>query len=265
MVVARHVDEVDQHDAAQVAQPQLPRDGLGGFEVRLEDRVVEVARADKAASVHIDRRERLGLVDHQVAARLQFHPSTQCPDNFVVDRIEVEHRALAGVMLQLCDGLRHEFVTELLQHVELLQRVDADGLRRIDRHVAQHALQQAQVLVQQRDGGQPRRQVTDACPCLAQVGDVFRELDVGRILAVGAQDVAAGMLTPGRSPVSNGRSLAQGLQSRAQGIALGRWNFLRDADVVVLWQEHQQPTGDADLGRQPRALGPDRILDDLHQ
>ena len=36
-----HVDEIDDDDAAQIAQPQLARDRLRGFEVGLEDRVVE--------------------------------------------------------------------------------------------------------------------------------------------------------------------------------------------------------------------------------
>lgn len=60
VVVAHHVDEIDDDDAAQVAQPQLARamawaaSGCGA-----KDRVVEVARPDEAASVDIDRRQRL--------------------------------------------------------------------------------------------------------------------------------------------------------------------------------------------------------------
>ena len=77
VVLARHVDEVDDDDAAQVAQPQLPRDRLRRLEVGLEDRVVEVARADEAAGVDVDRRQRLGLVDDQVAARLQVDAARQ--------------------------------------------------------------------------------------------------------------------------------------------------------------------------------------------
>jgi hypothetical protein len=42
-----HVDEVDDDDAAEIAQAQLARDGLRGLEVGLEDGVVEVARPTK--------------------------------------------------------------------------------------------------------------------------------------------------------------------------------------------------------------------------
>src|SRR4029079_12041794 len=40
---------------------------------------------------------------------------------------------------------------------------------------------------------------------------------------------------------------------------------LRDPDVRVLRQIDQQPPGEAQLRRQPGALGPDRILDHLHE
>ena len=75
---------------------------------------------------------------------------------------------------------------------------------------------------------------------------------VGRVLAVRAQDEAAARLAHQR------------LQAGAQGLPLLRGNFLRDADVVVLRQEHQQAPRDADLRGQPRALGADRVLDHLH-
>ena len=44
VVFARHVDEVHDDDAAQVAQAQLARNGLRGLQVGLEDGVVEIAR-----------------------------------------------------------------------------------------------------------------------------------------------------------------------------------------------------------------------------
>ena len=68
VLLGLHVDEVDDDDAAQVAQPQLPGNGLRRFQVVLENRVIEVAAADEAAGVYIDGGHRLGLIDDQVAA-----------------------------------------------------------------------------------------------------------------------------------------------------------------------------------------------------
>src|SRR3954451_15668676 len=67
----RHVDEVDDDDAADVAQAQLVDDRLGRLEVRARDRVLQarlLAAPDERAGVDVDDRQRLGVVDHQVAA-----------------------------------------------------------------------------------------------------------------------------------------------------------------------------------------------------
>ena len=67
-----HVDEVDDDDAADVAQAQLAHDLLGGLEVVLRDGLFEVAAgADELAGVDVDDRHRLGAVDHERATRRQ--------------------------------------------------------------------------------------------------------------------------------------------------------------------------------------------------
>ena len=67
-----HVDEVDDDDAAEVAQPDLAHDLLHGFDVGLDDGVFQaVGLADVLAGVDVDGDQRLGLVDDDVAAGLQ--------------------------------------------------------------------------------------------------------------------------------------------------------------------------------------------------
>ena len=105
--------------------------------------------------------------------------------------------------------------------------------------------------MQHRSGGQLERRAFDACPGLAQVSDVFGQLSVRGVFAVGAQNKTAHVAR-------------QRLDALAQLFALAGGNFLRHADVLVLRQEHQQPPGNADLRRQPGALGAHRILEHLH-
>jgi len=71
MVFTCHVDEIDDDNAAQVAQAQLSRDRLRCLQIGLEDGVVEVARTDETAGIDVDRRQRLGLVNDQVATGLE--------------------------------------------------------------------------------------------------------------------------------------------------------------------------------------------------
>ena len=106
--------------------------------------------------------------------------------------------------------------------------------------------------MQHRCGGEPQRRVFDAGPGLTQIRDVVCQFLIAGVLGIGAQDKTAPRITH------------QGFQAIAQLIALFRRDFLRDANVIVLRQKNQMTTCDADLGRQPRAFGANRVFDDLN-
>jgi hypothetical protein len=110
-----HVDEVDDDDAAEIPQPQLPGDRLRRLEVGLEDGVVEGAPRDEAAGVDVDGGERLGLVDDDVAAAFQVHAPGERALDLVLDGKQVEERALAGVMLEDRQRLPRVALGELAQ------------------------------------------------------------------------------------------------------------------------------------------------------
>ena len=250
-----HVDEVQHDDPAQVAQPQLAGDGDRRLQVGLEDRVVEIASAHESARVHVHRRQGLGLVDDQVAARLQVHAAGQGAGDFLVHVRRVEQRPVAAVVM---DAVRHGRRVALRPFHQLLghrARIDRDGGRVGRRHVPQHALRQGRLDV---DGGR-RRHLADAGldvgPQGAQVGDVGRQLFVAGVLGLGAHDESAGFVLG----LQRHQPLAQRVAFRLVADALG------NADVRFVRQVDQHPPGDADVGGQPRALGPQRILDHLDQ
>src|SRR5215831_20535368 len=250
-----HIDEVDDDDAAEVAQPQLARDHLRGLEVGLEHRVVEVARADVPAGVDVDRGHRLGLVEYQVAPALQLDPARERPLDLVLDVVHVEERPLAGVMLELRLDVGGVLGGELLELLEVLARVDEDPPGALAGDVADHALRERQVLVKQRRRVRGEGAPADAVPQLPQVLDVAAHVGVGRGLGDRADDEAAGFV-----------SRQELVQLVAEQLPLGLvLDALRDADVRVLRQVDDQAPRDRDLGRQARALGADRVLDDLHQ
>ena len=252
MVAARHVDEVCNDDAAQVAQAQLPGNGLRRFQIGLEDGVFKIAGPNITPGVHIHRGQGLGLVNDQVATRLQVHTASESAGDFLVNRIQVKNRPFAFVKLQALGRLGHELAAKRLQLRVLLLRIDADALRDLPNQVAQDTLQQCQILMQQRRRRQAHGSVFDARPGLAQISDVVLQLLVAGVLGIRAQNEP----TAGRPH--------QGLHAQAQGITLIGRDFLRHADVIVLRQKHQVPPGDADLGGQAGPLGAHRVLDDLH-
>ncbi|CKL24339.1 Uncharacterised protein [Neisseria meningitidis] len=81
----RHIDEVDDDDAAEVAQPQFAGDGVAGFEVGAENRFIEIACADEAAGVHVYRGHRFGGFDNQVAAEVEVDARLQGAADFLLD------------------------------------------------------------------------------------------------------------------------------------------------------------------------------------
>ena len=255
-----HVDEVHDDDAAQIAQARLTRNGLRRLEIRLEDGLVEIARPDKTAGVHVDGSQRLGLVDHHIATGLQIHAPSERTHDFLIDGEQVENRPLTLVVLQLLGRCGHELFAKVAQQLVLLLRIDADALRGFVHHVAQHALQQAQILMQQRRRRLAQRQLADARTGLAQIAHVLFQLGIAGILGVGAHDIAARPVQPRLR-----RQLClQLLHALAQHIALRQRNLLRHANAVILRQVHHHATGNADLRGQARTLAAQRILDHLH-
>ncbi len=250
-----HVDEVDDDDAAEIAQPQLARDHLRRLEVGLEDRVVEAAPAHEAAGVDVDRGHRLGLVDDEVAARLQIDAPPERLLDLVLDAVQVEQRPLAGVVRDALGERRRVFARELLHAHERLARVDHHARRLLRGHVAQHALREGQVLIQQIGGGHLARTLVQVAPELGEVLDVVAHLAIARGLGHRADDEAAG------------RAFGQELRELlAQDLALRLvLDALRDPDVRILRQEHEQASREAHLRRQARTLGADRVLDHLHE
>ncbi len=75
MVFIIHVDEIDNDNAAQIADAKLARDGVGRFQIGLENRVMKTATADKATGVYIDTGQRFGLVNDQIATRFEVDPT----------------------------------------------------------------------------------------------------------------------------------------------------------------------------------------------
>ena len=124
-----HVDEVDDDDAAEVAQANLADDFLHGFEVGLDDGVFEArgAAADVFAGVDVDGDERFGVVDDDVAAGLEPDFGAQGLVEFLLDAELLEDRRFLGVELDPVDQLRLEAADEFDDLAVFLFVVDPDG------------------------------------------------------------------------------------------------------------------------------------------
>ena len=121
---ARHVDEVAHDDPADVAQTNLARDLSGSFDVRLDDRVFEVAAAGELAAVDVDDGQRFGRLDDDRSARGQIDFGPQQLLNFLVDLEVAEELASVVVVLDPLDVLRAEQPHEVANFFVLFAVVD---------------------------------------------------------------------------------------------------------------------------------------------
>ncbi len=107
-----HVDEVDDDDATQVAQPDLARHRCGGFDIGPVDRVFKIAVPGEAAGIDVDCRHGFQLVDHQVPTRAQRHLPVQRARDLLFDLVHGEQRPWIAVVLGLAGIGRHEGAQE---------------------------------------------------------------------------------------------------------------------------------------------------------
>ena len=99
VLLVAHVDEVVDDDAAQVAQPELAGDLLGGLQVHLVGRLLGVVVGPEVAAVDVDGDQRLGLVDDDRAARRQRHVALLDAGDLLLDAVLVEQRLRVVVEL----------------------------------------------------------------------------------------------------------------------------------------------------------------------
>src|SRR5262249_6955989 len=135
---ALHVDEVEHDEAAEVAEPELVGDFLDRLEVRLVERVLEVLRAfaDVATGVDVDRRESLGLIDDEIAARGERNLARERTADLIFDAVRVEDGLVAGVKDDVLHALGHEHLDEPNEALVLLAVVDDDLLDVVGEEIA---------------------------------------------------------------------------------------------------------------------------------
>ena len=190
VLVGAHVDEVDHHQTAQVAQAHLAGHFLGGFEVGVECGFLDVAALGGARGVHVDRGEGFGLVDHDGAARRQAHVALVGVLDLRFDLETVEQRRGVFVQLELAQVLRHHLLHEIARVREHFLAVDEDLAHIRAQVVTQGADDEAAFLIDQEWRGLGQRGIGDGFPHLQQVIHVPLQLFRVAPDASGADDHA---------------------------------------------------------------------------
>ena len=148
-----HVDVVDDDQAGEVAQADLPGDLVGRFEVRLERCILDGVFARGLARVHVDGDERLGLVDDDVAARFQRDHGAEHRVELPLDLVPDKERLRLLIWMHVLGMARHEHAHEVLGLAVRVVAGDQDFVDVFVIEVADRALDEVAFLIDEAGRG----------------------------------------------------------------------------------------------------------------
>src|SRR6266849_1909925 len=249
-----HVNQVQDDDAAEVAQADLPDDLLHRFEVGLDDGVFKArgAFADVLAGVDVNGHERFGVVDDDVAAGFQPHFRAQSLVQLLLDAELLEDGRVLGVELDAAHHLRLEAADEFDDLAVLLFVVNPDGGVVVAEVVAENAFDQIEVAMEQGRRAALLGLGANLVPRAAEEFDVRADFVVAGIGGGGSNDESSGERAFGFA------------DEAAQALTVFRGGDLpRDADVIHGGHVHQEAPGQRDVAGDARAFFAEGFLGDL--
>ena len=250
-----HIDEIDDDQAGEVPQPQLPCDFLGGLKIGLEGGILDVMFAGGAAGIDVDRNQRLGLVDHDVAAGSQLHGRRKHRVELTLDAHPRKQRLTVAILPDRAHIRRHQHLHEVAGFLIAGFAGDLDFVDFLVVEIAQRTLDQRAFFVDEGRRLRLQGHVAHGFPHPDQIFEVALDLGLGARCAGGAQDDAH---TLGHIEI-----LHHFLQPRA---ILRRGDLAADAAAARgIGHQNRIASGQRQVCRQRGALVAALFLDDLHQ
>ena len=248
-----HVNEVDDDQAANVAQAQLTGDFFGGFKVGLQCGFFDIAAFSGARRVDVDGHQGLGRVDNDGAAGRQFNDALEGGLDLAFDLETIEQRNAVFVEFDFAGVLRHHLADEGQGFVLSFNAVDqhfADVLAQV---IANGADDHVAFLIDQEWCGAIQRSFFNGGPQLQEVVEVPLHFFAAAAKAGSAHDQAH---------VGRGDQAVEGF---TQFVALFAFNATGDAaSTRVVRHQYQVTASEADEGGQGCALVAALFFLDLH-
>ena len=250
-----HVNEVNDDNAADIAQTQLTDNLLSSFQVVLGDSLFKVAAATgELTGVHVHHSHGFGTVNHQRTTRRQVHLTVQCLRQLLVNAVVVEEVVIAVPLLQAGDQVRRH-----VRHVRL------DGIPRVlalNDHRGEvlvedvtHGLNHQVGLLVEHLRSQHLAGISlllNLFPLRTQTVNVVGQLLLRSALRRGTNNHAStlGQLV---------------LQNLLQARTLGVGQLAGNTGHRTTRHVHQEAAGQGNLAGQAGTLVTNRVLGDLHQ
>ena len=185
-----HIDEVDDHQTGKVAQTQLACSLFGRFHVGLEGRRLDIALAGRLARIDVYSHQSFGLVDDQIAARLQGNDGRIDSRQLILDLVLDEQGRGFAVGHDLLGLRRHQHPHEFFGLAVARFALDPDALKLLVVHVADGAFDQIFFFVDQGWRDRMQGHIADIFPQAQQIFIVALDLGLGALGTGRADDQA---------------------------------------------------------------------------
>src|SRR6476619_5808954 len=248
-----HVDEIADDQTSDIAQPKLARNLVGGFEIGLQNCLLDIAPTFVATGVYIHRDQRFGLVDYDIAATFQPNLTMKSIVDLLLHAEGLENRDGAVVKLDSVFRAPRNFADHLHHPLDRGVLVANDFVDVLGKEITHRAIHKIRFFKDASRRGQVLDLLFDLCPLLEKKTQVADEITGTLPLADGADDDA------------NSLRNIEVAQDLAQTRAFLRIFYLaRDAAAIAKWHQHQVATSEAQIGRDARSFRPDWALRHLH-
>src|SRR6056297_2923647 len=137
VLVIGHVDEINDDDAAKVAQPELAGKRLGCLHIGLVDGFGKISSADITARIDVYGGHGFGLVNGEMTPGLERYVASQSSRYLIFHAVKIKQRPRAGIRLQSVGPFAYERVGKVSSLSVRFGVVEADPLDACMHEVAQ--------------------------------------------------------------------------------------------------------------------------------
>ena len=250
-----HVNEVNDDNAANIAQTQLTDNLLSSFQVVLGDSLFQVAAATgELTGVHVHHGHGFGTVNHQRTTRGQVHLTVQCLRQLLVDAVVVEEVVVAIPLLQAGDQVRRHVGHVRLNGIPCVLALN-DHRGEVLVEDVTHGLNHQVGLLVEHLRSQHLAGVSlllNLFPLRTQTVNVVGQLLLRSTLRRGTNNHASAL----------GQLV---LQNLLQASTLSVGQLAGNTGHRTTRHVHQEATGQGNLAGQAGTLVTNRVLGDLHQ
>src|SRR5205085_5143671 len=230
-----------------------PRDLIRGFEVRLQDRFLDVAPALVPAGVHVDGDQRFGFVDHNVTAAFQPHLAMERVIDLFLDPERLEDRRRPVVKLDPVPGPARNLAHHRIHPIDGAPVVAHHFVNFLGQKITHGALDQIRFFKNAARRRLIFDQLFDTAPLLDQHAEIPNEI---------TRPLAFADCPDNHADALRNFEAAQNLP---EPIALLRiLDLARDTAAVAVRHKNEIAAGETQVRRDPRALRPDRTFRHLH-